>query len=193
MKTLLIFLLLGVSGYLFYENFQNTREIRDLRSRLGINSEGGSSVTVERGVSSEDKTEGNSRSFSTSTFERMSGALEDLPFDQFFDSEKAFAKDELFAVTSKKTIPAEYYTDRFDKNSFGNPTTKSHPAVYIVRCLGRETRENYLFIVDRAFYDAAKMHQKFTNAEMSNFEFFLSEEKLERTIFSRRFRGKMVD
>jgi hypothetical protein len=65
--------------------------------------------------------------------------------------------------------------------------------ILILRCLGRETRENYLFIVDRSFYDATKINQKFTKGEMSSWEFFLSEDKMHQKIFSRRFRNKMID
>lgn len=114
-------------------------------------------------------------------------------FNQYRDADKAFAIDELFAVTSKDTIRREFYTDHFDKNPFGNPTTKFHQPVYIVRAMGRETRENYLFIVTREFYDAAKIYQKFTKTELSNFEYFLSEERLHQEIFHRRFRNRMID
>lgn len=114
-------------------------------------------------------------------------------FHQYWDADKAFAVDELFAVTSKYTIRREFYNDRSDRNPFGHPTTKFHAPVYIVRAMGRETRENYLFIVTREFYDAAKNYQKFTKTELSNFEYFLSEEKLNVTIFHRRFRDKMID
>lgn len=114
-------------------------------------------------------------------------------FNQYWDADKAFAVDELFAVTSKDTIRREFYTDHFDKNPFGNPTTKFHQPVYIVRAMGRETRENYLFIVTREFYDAAKIYQKFTKTELSNFEYFLSEDKLHQEIFHRRFRNRMID
>lgn len=114
-------------------------------------------------------------------------------FNQYWDADKAFAVDELFAVTSKDTIRREFYTDHFDKNPFGNPTTKYHQPVYIVRAMGRETRENYLFVVNREFYDAAKIYQKFTKTELSNFEYFLSEDKLHQEIFHRRFRNRMID
>jgi hypothetical protein len=114
-------------------------------------------------------------------------------YNQYWDADEAFAIDELFAVTSKNTIRREFYTDHFDKNPFGNPTTKFHQPVYIVRAMGRETRENYLFIVPREFYDAAGIYQKFTKEEMSNFEYFLSEDKLQQKIFHRRFRGQMID
>jgi hypothetical protein len=114
-------------------------------------------------------------------------------FNQYWDADKAFAIDELFAVTSKNTIRREFYTDHFDKNPFGNPTTKFHQPVYIVRAMGRETRENYLFVVTREFYDAAEIYQKFTKVELSNYEYYLSEEKLQQEIFHRRFRGKMID
>ena len=114
-------------------------------------------------------------------------------FNQYWDADKAFAVDELFAVTSKNTIRREFYTDHFDKNPFGNPTTKFHEPVYIVRAMGRETRENYLFVVTREFYDAAKIYQKFTKTELSNFEYFLSEDKLQEKIFHRRFRDRMID
>jgi hypothetical protein len=114
-------------------------------------------------------------------------------YNQYWDADKAFAVDELFAVTSKNTIRREFYTDHFDRNPFGNPTTKFHQPVYIVRAMGRETRENYLFVVTREFYDAADIYEKFTKAELSNYEYFLSEEKLQREIFHRRFRGRMID
>lgn len=114
-------------------------------------------------------------------------------YNQYWDADEAFAVDELFAVTSKNTIRREFYTDHFDKNPFGNPTTKFHQPVYIVRAMGRETRENYLFVVPREFYDAAEIYQKFTKVELSNYEYFLSEEKLQQEIFHRRFRGQMID
>lgn len=110
-------------------------------------------------------------------------------FDQYWDADEAFAQDELFAVTSKRTIPREEYTDVLNRGPF----TKYHKEVYIVRAMGRETRENYLFIVPMEFYVKAKTYQKFTKAQMSSFEYFLSEKKLEREVFSRRFRHKMID
>lgn len=191
MKTLSILFLLGATAFLSFQNYKQGQEIKNLRGELGI--EDSSGLKVERSLTVEDHEDENSRSISTRTSEKVSGLAEKLPFNQFFDTEKAFKEDQLFAVMSKKTYPAESYTDKFDKNAFGNPKTKTHPAVYILRCLGRETRENYLFIVDRRFYDTAAIHQKFTQAELSNFESFLSEEKLDRTIFTRRFRGKMID
>jgi len=47
--------------------------------------------------------------------------------------------------------------------------------------------------VNREFYDAAKIYQKFTKTELSNFEYFLSEDKLHQEIFNRRFRNQMID
>ena len=46
---------------------------------------------------------------------------------------------------------------------------------------------------DLAVYNSAQVHEKFTKEQMSNFELFLSEERLESTVFHRRFRGKMID
>lgn len=114
-------------------------------------------------------------------------------FNQYFDAHKAFAKDTLFAMTDKQIVPDLKYTDRFDKNIFGHPKEKTHPPVYTIRFLGRETRENYIFVVPRKFYDSVQLHQKFTNAELSSYEFYLSEEKLHQEIFHRRFRQRMID
>lgn len=164
MKLFFLLCLLGACGYVAYTKF-------------------GNEITTWLGPSAVPK----------STKEEWNNKYPDRPYDQYFDAERAFAKDQLFAVMSKKVIGAEYYEDHFEKNAFGDPSTKSLPAVYIIRCLGRETRENYLFIVDRKMFDSARIHQKFSKEKMSNYEFFLSEERLEETVFHRRFRDKMLD
>ena len=66
------------------------------------------------------------------------------------------------------------------------------PAIYILRCLGRETRQSFLLIVNREFFFSAKLSQKFTRAELSGFEVFLSEDVLTDTTFHRRFQDKMI-
>lgn len=144
---------------------------------------------VEKQSLTDKRSEASANGSSTST----RSPREPDGYNQYWDADKAFAIDELFAVTSKYTIRREYYTDRFDRTPFGQPKTKFFEPVYIVRAMGRETRENYLFIVTREFYDAAKNYQKFTKTEMSNFEYFLSEDKLNSEIFHRRFRAKMID
>ncbi len=220
MKSFLLLILTAISSFLAYVVYDQNRTIQALIGAAAISPVGGEDLpqaapgiaenppgearnfrnekerptreTIVR-VESSESSAGTSQSTSMQHRHRSAVGTENRLFDQYFDAEKAFAKDQLFAVMAKQTIRAEHYVDRFDKNLLGNPKTKTHPAVYILRCLGRETRENYLFIVDRTFHDRAKIHEKFTKAEMSNFEFFLSEERLERTIFHRRFRSKMID
>lgn len=169
MREFLILILTGVCGYLAFQVHRQNQKIARLEGATQV-------AQSETKMKQEDRI-----------------GSEDRPFNQYLHAEKAFAIDELFAVTSKQIVPGQSYVDRFDKTVFGNPRTKKHPPVYVLRCLGRETRENYLFIVDRPFDDAAEIHQKFTKAEMSNWEFFLSEDKMHQKIFHRRFRNKMID
>jgi len=103
------------------------------------------------------------------------------------DPSRSFARNELFAVMEKKTIPPETYPQFFDRNK-----VNTLPAIYILRCLGRETRQSFLLIVNREFFFSAKLSQKFTRAELSGFEVFLSEDVLTDTIFHRRFQDKMI-
>ena len=162
-------LLAGAVGFFAFKS----PEIREVVvEKLSYGSGAQDPATDYEGPSKE-KPSGNQRRrvVSSSNGETIE-SVHDKVYNQYFDADEAFAKDELFAVTGKQIIREKYYTDHFDKDVFGKPREKKHPRVFIVRCMGRETRENYMFIVPKEFHDRVKIYQKFTNVQLSNFEYF---------------------
>lgn len=110
----------------------------------------------------------------------------DRPYEEYSDAVEAFEEDQLFAVMSKTIINKERYLHETEKNAVGKPVPKFLPAVHVLRCLGRETRKNYLFIVDLETFDGTRRHEKLTKDRMADFEFFLSEKRLKETVAKRR-------
>jgi hypothetical protein len=109
------------------------------------------------------------------------------------DVESAFRKDELFAVLSKEFIPPQTYDKIFQKTRLGGQATGTYPAVYTIKCLGRETRETYIFIIGYRFYNQIHTNQKLTRHELGLFQKYLSEADLRDDLFHKRFRFQMID
>jgi|GEM_PF-6613103 len=109
------------------------------------------------------------------------------------DVESAFRMDELFAVLSKEFIPPRTYDKKFQKTRLGGQATGIYPAVYTIKCLGRETRETYIFIIGQRLYNQIRTNQKLTRSQLGSFQKYLSEEKFRGDLFSDRFRFRMID
>jgi len=109
---------------------------------------------------------------------------------QFFpeDSLKGrLANEQLLAVMGKDTIHPTTEQDFFDKLK-----TKTTQPVYVLRCLGKKTRTNYLLVVDRTFFFKATIHQKFTPQEVSMYDVYSSEAQLRGDVFHQRFQELML-
>jgi hypothetical protein len=109
---------------------------------------------------------------------------------QFFpeDSLKGrLANEQLLAVMGKDTIHPTTEQDFFDKLK-----TNTTQPVYVLRCLGKATRTNYLLVVDRAFFFKATIHQKFTPQEVSMYDVYSSEAELRGDVFHQRFQELML-
>lgn len=182
-------ILIGLCGFLGFKVHRQNQEI----GRLKGNPQAQGEEKAVSGSEAELETQSDFATTDTSYHEDGTGGQEAGSFNPYFDEDRAFSKDELFAVTSKQVVPAKYYEDLSDVSTLGTPKKKSHPPVYVIHCLGRETRENYLFIVDQLFYQNTMLNQKFTREQLSSWEKFLSEEKMERLIFTRRLQNEQVN
>ncbi len=111
----------------------------------------------------------------------------------YYDAETAFRQDQLFAVLSKEVIAAETFDKTFQKTKLGGQVKGTYPPVYFLRCMGRETRETYIFVVDEKLYDEAFKHQKLQPRQLGTFKKYLSEERFRDDLFHERFRFQMIN
>ncbi|WPJ96673.1 hypothetical protein SH580_03015 [Coraliomargarita algicola] len=111
----------------------------------------------------------------------------------YHDAESAFKQDQLFAVLSKDFIPSKTFDKTFQKTALGGQAKGSYPPVYTIKCLGRETRETYIFVVGYRFYNKLMINEKLQPSQLGSYRKYLSEEDFRNDLFNERYQFKMID
>ncbi|MGZ0655219.1 hypothetical protein ACWPKO_13605 [Coraliomargarita sp. W4R53] len=111
----------------------------------------------------------------------------------YHDVESAFKQDQLFAVLSKDFVPPKNFDKTFQKTALGGQAKGTYPPVYTIKCLGRETRETYIFVVGYRFYNKLMINEKLQPSQLGSYKKYLSEEQFREELFHDRFRFQMID